>query len=172
MERLGKKQFSSETYKKIHWVLQMYHSWRLQCNCQPDLPTVFADFDNYSTLSKSSVCYGISCFVTEILKINGEEFPLKILYEMVMCFQMHLKSLGLFWKLLDDHDRSFITLKYTVDNLMKERASSGDVYITKKAKVLSYDDEELLWEKGLLGSSTCENTTLSDQYAMCFTCWR
>ncbi len=77
------------------------------------------------------MCYGISHFVTEILKINSEEFPPKTLYEMVMCFQMHLESLGLFWKLLDDHDRSFITLKYTVDNLMKERASSGDVCITK-----------------------------------------
>ncbi len=100
MDRLGKKQFSSETYKKICWVLQMYHLWRLQCNCWPDLLTVFADFDNCSTLSKSSVCCGISHFVTEIHKINSEEFPPKTLYEIVVCFQMHLESLGLFWKLL------------------------------------------------------------------------
>ena len=36
---------------------------------------------------------------------------------------------------------------------MKERASSGTVCITKQAKVLSYEDEELLWQKRLLGSS-------------------
>ena len=67
---------------------------------------------------------------------------------------MHLESLSLFWKLLDDTDKSFMSLKYTVDNIMKERASSTMCSITKQAKVLSYEDEELLWQKGLLGSST------------------
>ncbi len=27
MESLGKKKFADETYKKIHWVLHMYHDW-------------------------------------------------------------------------------------------------------------------------------------------------
>ena len=66
---------------------------------------------------------------------------------------MHLESIRLFWKLLNDSDRCFVTLKYTVDNIMKERASSAMCAVMKQAKVLLYKDEELLWQKGLLGSS-------------------
>ncbi len=131
MDSLGKKKFTNETYKKIHWVLHMYHTWHKQRNCRPDLPTVFTDFDNIHTLTKFAVCYGLSRLITEIRKVNGKEFPPKTLYEKVVCFQMHLESLELFWKLLDDMDRCFIMLKYTVDNVMKERASSGSVCITK-----------------------------------------
>ena len=86
-------------------------------------------------------------------KVNGSEFLPKTLYEIVMCLQMHLESLGLIWKLLHDTDRSFVMLKFTVDNVMKEHASSGMGCIVKQAKVLSYDDEEILWQKGYLGSS-------------------
>ncbi len=108
---------------------------------------MYADFDNVKSLSKSAVCYGISRFITEISKVNRDDFLPKTLYEIVVCLQMHLKLLSLFWKLLDDTDKSFVSLKYTVDNIMKERASSAMCSITKQAKVLSYEDEELLWQK-------------------------
>ncbi len=43
-------------------------------------------------------------------KMNGDEYPPKTIYEMVVCVQMHLEMQGIFWKLLDDSDSSFVQL--------------------------------------------------------------
>ena len=41
--------------------------------------------------------YAMSHFVTEVRKMNGEQFPAKTLYEIVMCTQFHLESVGFAW---------------------------------------------------------------------------
>ena len=64
--------------------------------------------------------------------------------------QFHLESSGLVWKLLDD--KKFTELRFSLDNVMKERVSSGIGITVKKADTISVLDEEILWERGILGS--------------------
>ncbi len=73
-----------------------------------------------------------------------EQTFLQRLYKMILSIQMFLESKGLFWKLLDDKEEEFQKLRYTYDNIMKERASGGLGSIVCQAKVLSYDDENFL----------------------------
>ncbi len=87
--------------------------------------------------------------------MNGDEYPLKTIYEMVICVQMYLETQGIFWKLLDDSD-SFVQLRYTVDNLMKEKASIGLGSQVKQAQVISYTDEDYLWMNSYMGMTNPE----------------
>ena len=78
MESLANKKFSPETQKKIHWVLNMYHQWRTEHNKSLDLIHIFTDLDKLSTIEKSTLSYGLCQFITEVKKINGDDFPPKM----------------------------------------------------------------------------------------------
>ena len=65
---------------------------------------------------------------------------------------MFLESKGIFWKLLDDKDPMFVNMKYTLDNTMKEGAATGLGSVVKHAKILSFNDEDLMWKSGVLGT--------------------
>ena len=83
--------------------------------------------------------------------MNGEEFPGKTLYEILISLQMYLETKGIHWKLIDDND--FVNVKFTLDNLMKKHTEEGIGHHVCNAKVLSYEEEDYLWASGLLGSS-------------------
>ena len=61
--------------------------------------------------------------VTEIRKLDGSEFPGKTLYEIVLCIQFYLETHGFAWKIVDDE--IFHVVKYTLDNVMKDKCSRG-----------------------------------------------
>ena len=86
--------------------------------------------------------------------MDGSDYPPKTLYEIVIALQMYLESKGIFWKLIDD--QFFTAVKYTLNNVMKERAQLGLGNEVHKASVLSFDQEEILWNTGLLGDTNPE----------------
>ena len=88
--------------------------------------------------------FGVSRFIREIHKVNGDQFPAKTLYEICMCVQFHLESVGYMWRLLAD--ARFVDLKFTLDNTMKERCSQNIGGTVKKAEVLSHVDIDILWK--------------------------
>ena len=83
--------------------------------------------------------------------IDGKPFPGKTLYEIVVCIQMYLETYGFTWKLIDDVE--LVELKFTLDNIMKALTASGVGVVVKQASVLSFSDENFLWENGFLGTS-------------------
>ena len=88
-------------------------------------------------------------FLTEVKKMDGTNFPGKTLYDIVVCVQFHLETLGFNWKLINKG--MFHDLKFTLDNLMKERTARGIGKSVKRAQILTTSDEEYLWNVGLLG---------------------
>ena len=54
-----------------------------------------------------------------MLKVKWGTISCQTLYEIVMCVQFHLESVGYMWKLLGYE--AFVNLKFTLDNVMKER---------------------------------------------------
>ena len=92
------------------------------------------------------------CFITEVRKLDGSLFPGKTLYDIVVCVQMYLETYGFKWKLIDDTD--FRELKFTLDNMMKANTASGIRIAVHQAEVLSFSDEDFLWNNGFLGKST------------------
>ena len=150
MQSMTRKTFSDETMKKVNWVRRMYNDWRNFRNDHPNLQSVGADIEDLPNLSKSDFSTSVCKFITEVKKVDGSDFPTRTLYDIVICLQVWLESNGYNWKLVNDDE--FQELKYTLDNLMKMRAADGLGLKVRKAEVLTFTDEDLLWSLGLLGS--------------------
>ena len=103
-------------------------------------------------MTNDELNYALSRFVREIKKQSGEEFPGKTLRELTLAIQMSLEKNGKVVKLLCDP--AFSELKNTLDNMMKKRAKQGIGMKIKQAQEITLEEEETLWQKGILGSDT------------------
>ena len=83
---------------------------------------------------------------------------------------MYLETQGVFWKLLDNKDTSFIQLHYTCDNVMKEWAQSGIGTFVRQAQVLSYSDEKFLWDNGFLSMNDPEQLVYTVLFVISLHC--
>ena len=107
-----------------------------------------------STITVESLVFGMRRFIIEVRKLDGEDFPPKTLYQIVLCVQFYCETEGITWQLLEDE--AFKELKFTLDNVMKQHTSSGIGIIVKKADIISKTDEDILWNRGILGSENPE----------------
>ena len=154
MESLSHKNFSDETMKKVNWVRRMYNDWREFRNGNPNLQSINSNIEEFNHLKKDEFANNVCRFISEVKKVDGSDFPPRTLYDIVLCLQFWLESNGINWRLISDNE--FTSVKYTVDNLMKQRAASGLGNIVRQAEVLTFTDEDLLWCLGLLGTHSPE----------------
>ena len=113
---LSHKNFSDETKKKIAWVTKMYHQWHAY---RHHLGLDQCDLDKKETVTRDSVIFAVCRFITEVKKVDGSDFPGKTLYELVICIQFHLETMGFLWQIINDE--IFQDVKYTLDYMMKIR---------------------------------------------------
>ena len=149
LDDLSHKNFAPDTMKKIKWVTKMYREWRNYRHSLPDMHFIECDLDDKDTITKESLMFALCRFLTEVKKVDGTNFPGKTLYEILICVQFHLETLGFAFKLLNDEH--FKDVKYTLDNVMKLRTAEGVGKPVRQAEVLSESHEEYLWRIGLLG---------------------
>ena len=140
--------------KKVGWATRMYSQWRNSRNECSNVEFISCDLDDITSAKKASLIYAVTRFLSEIKKLDGQEYPGKTLYDILICIQFHLETKGIGWKLLNDE--SFADIKFTLDNLMKRRTAQGIAISVKKAQILTQTDKDLLWNLGLLGVDTPE----------------
>ena len=152
----------------------MYSQWCIYRNGHENEEFIYCDLDDPETITEENLVFGVSQFIREVRKVNFDQFPAKTLYEICMCVQFHLESVGYMWRLLSD--ARFVDLKFTFDNTMKERCSQNIGGPVKKAEVLSHVDIDILWENGFLGEDNPNQllTTVFfyDRYVMCIEGWK
>ena len=151
LEELSHKKFAPETMKKINWVVKMFKEWRFNRNQSGGCEVITCNLDEKQTITVDSVVYALTRFITEIKKIDGNEYPSKTLYEIVVSFQFYLETLGFGWKLLNQE--KFQEVKFTLDNIMKMRTEQGIGGKVRQAEILTSNHEEYLWLLNLLGTS-------------------
>ena len=154
LQNMARKNFSEETTKKVNYVWKMYSQWRIQRNDSGLYELITCDLDDHETINEHDFTSSMCRFITEIKKVNGEQFPAKTLYEIVLCVQFYLESVGIVWKLLSDD--KFSDLRFTLDNIMKQRSSKSVGCGIRKADVLTAVDEDILWSLGFLGHDNPE----------------
>ena len=79
--------------------------------------------DDINTICVENLVSGMRRFITDVHKLDGSDFPAKTLFQIVVCVQFHLETLGFTWKLFDN--KEFTELKFTLDNIMKQRVTNG-----------------------------------------------
>ncbi len=80
------------------------------------------DLNNVRQVSKGNLAFSLCAFISEV-KNDGSEFPGATLYQIVICIQFFLQKHGINCKILDDAD--FVRLRFTLDNVMKQRVKAG-----------------------------------------------
>ena len=155
LDRLAKKNFSKKTCQKIKWICKIFWEWRNFCNeTNTSGELIMCDLEDVDSISIDSLNFGLVRFLTEIKKINGDEYPAKTMYEILICVQFHLETLGFPFNFLQD-DR-FMEVKFTLDNIMKDRTERGIGTKRKQAEVFTKLHEDILWELGIVGLDTPE----------------
>ena len=94
------------------------------------------------TFSEIDLAYALSCFVREVKKVDGGEFP------PIIMLQMYLHENGIYWRLLE-HD-SFRGFRNILDNTMKQRTAMG-LGMRVSSSVISLSQEDKLFREGILG---------------------
>ena len=122
LDKLRNKNFSPDTEKKIKWAVKMYHDWR-SFRHENGFENIACDLDEKDTITYENLVFALVRFLTEVKKVDGSDFPGKTLYEILICLQFHLETIGIYWKLL--RDETFSDVKYTLDNVMKMCTSQG-----------------------------------------------
>ena len=147
------KKFAPEPRHKIKWAVNLYGEWRRNQIGTPgcDFQIVQANLEMLYTFCKADLCYSLSRFVRKVRRIDGKEYLPNTIHELVVMVQMYLQENSINWKLLDDPE--FSALRNVVDNTMKQKHSEG-LGVRKSAEIISLDQENVLFEKGVLGQDS------------------
>ena len=133
LKELSHKNFAPETMRKVRWATKIYCDWRVYRHSL-GLERIECDLDEWSSITATSLKSALCCFITEVKKVDGTEFPGKTLYDIVICIQFHLECLGFSFKLINDG--IFRDIKFMLDNTMKLWVASGMRLSVRQAQVL------------------------------------
>ena len=79
------------------------------------------------------------------------EYPAETLYEIIVCLQLWLHMRGKSFKFLDDPE--FSQIRNCLDNHIKELSRDGVVQPRNQADVITVEQENDMWNHGILGLS-------------------
>ena len=95
----------------------------------------------------------LTLFILEVRKKDGSEFPPNSLYHLVCGIVRYVKNHGK-PELDIFKDAKFANFRASLDSEMKRLQSLVVGSKHRQAEVLTEEDEELLWQQGLLGDSS------------------
>ena len=155
LQDLKTSKIKKRTEAKMMWGVRAYNEWRSSTLSKVenfDVRILESDLNDVAKLRKSDFEYAMCRFIAEVVKVkDGSDYPGHTLYQMCVSIQKFLFSNGLKWKLIEG---DFDQLHNVLDNVMKERASKSIGTMVKRAKYLSLDSENLMWDSGALGEET------------------
>ena len=104
-------------------------------------------------MSDDELCKWMSKFIFEARKADGSEYSGESVYQLLCGLQRYLRSNGK--PELDFlSDSRFRLIKDALDSKMKLLRRAGIGVEKKQAEPFTMDEEELLWEQGLLGEDS------------------
>jgi hypothetical protein len=92
----------------------------------------------------------LSFFKADVRNKQGNEYCPKTIYELDIALQHYLRSNDRQIDLLESSD--FVKMRFVLDSRMLSRHGMG--LNKKQALVINAEQEDTLWEKGLLGNDT------------------
>ena len=163
-EEYATKTYSDASIRKARWAIHIFEQWQQICNFNTNHtgdPGKHIITGTLLDMSDEYLCLTLCKFVMEIKKQNSQLYPKETLYEIVLVLQSHLEMSGHSVKFLENG--KFKQLWNTLDNQMKQLSKIGAVHPKEQADPIEISEEELMWNKGILGDDTPEklvNTVL------------
>lgn len=148
------EQVPDGTKNRNKWAVNLYDSWAYDRQTSLDESALHPfprDSKKLLQSTMSSVNYWISKFIFEIRKRNGDRYPRNTLVSITAGINAFFNENGIRINLFKDDE--FAHFQNVLDMACKESASLGIGCHKKQAEVITHNEEELLWSKGLLGDS-------------------
>ena len=151
----------TKTKEQTEWAVKVWKEWALASNTR-----LLSDEEPFSTtfceLTVSEMDFWLSRFILEVCKKNGDPYPPNTLYQLICGLQRQLcehghASIKLF------ENPSLHGFRSTVDGEMKCLNATGNYLNKKQAQPITKEQENRLWELGLLGDHNAQvllNTTV------------
>ena len=83
IKELSNKNFAPQSKKKIRWAVNMYSDWRANRLRNSIVPSeiINVNLDNVFGFAQQDLAYALSCFISEVKKIGGGDYPPNTLRE-------------------------------------------------------------------------------------------
>ena len=142
-----KRRHSQSTLKDTKYCLGIWDEWTAarQEHTATYIPPM-------ATMSAAELSSWLTPFILEARKKNGDPYPPNTLYHIVMGLVRHLRWSGRNIDVLKD--KEFANFRASLDAEMKRLQSTGLGSTKRQAEVISVQEEDILWQQGLLGDSS------------------
>ena len=150
---------AANTRKQTSWSVNVWKAWsghrRLlsMYDCPPHL-LILAK--NSGELSR-----WLCRFVLEVRRQDGKEYPPNTLYQICCGILRYVREMGPDMDIF--RQPAFSGFQKTLDSEMKRPKSCGKGSVPKRAEPISLEEENSLWEQGLLGDHSPAYTTFYTQ---------
>ncbi|XP_048255263.1 uncharacterized protein KIAA1958-like [Haliotis rufescens] len=153
IKKLCDSAYSSNTENKSMWAVRLFQGWvkeRRKRGRTEDMvlnPDIVSLAQEERELNKT-----LMYFMIEVRNQKGEEYRGNTLCEIVSSLQYYIRRNGS--QLIFFESPMFQGLRSVLDARMKYLARQGIGIVKRQAEVISVDQEDMLWEKGMLGEGT------------------
>ena len=135
------------TQQDTQYCIRLWEEWRnyrqtaTNENISPLIELDNAELDNWLT-----------CFVLEVRKKDGSLYPPNTLHHIIAGLLRHMRENGRNIDLFNDP--GFASFRASLDAEMKRISGAGIGSKKRQAEIITEEEEELLWGKGVLGDET------------------
>ena len=141
-----------KTRSQTNWAIKVWTEWATSRNRNllPDEAPFNCEIE---TLSAQLINFWLSRFVLEIRRRDGERYPPASLYQLCCGILRYLRAAGRAEVNIFEQ-AEFHTFRATLDSEMKRLNSTGQYIHKRRAEPITVEDENVLWEVGLLGTTS------------------
>jgi hypothetical protein len=148
MKKMVEDAVPENTLKKAKWAMKLFKLWHTSWKTRLDGELkVLKDVEDFT---KDDLNFCLKFFYCEMRKVDGETYPPQTQKEIcagIQFYFIHYYN----WSFSLFKDEEFKESRKVLDSQMKLAAKKGLVKPKKKARAISFDEENKLWEDGLLG---------------------
>ena len=152
LAKLAEGLVPENTSKTINWALKNFNQWMAtrKQSCPNDPAPDFLQTTDPQTLN-----IHLARFIVETRKSNGDLYPPTTVHQLLCGFLRHMRSKNPGCpNFLDKKDSRFRQLHGTLDSYFHKLHSEGVGRQTIHVQVISSEEEDQLWEKGVMGTKT------------------
>ena len=151
-ERAAKGVIPAKTESSTQWAVRTFNSWAL--NRSFVAPTEAVPTDLLESQDPQLICKWLCRFALEARKSIGSPYPPASLRSLVCGLNRVLQRNKAPFSVMDKADYRFHDLQKTLDSVSSDLHRQGVGAVKQSAKVIDPKDEDIFWQKGLLGYSS------------------
>ena len=159
LERRAKDRVPKKTLKNNRWSAKAWESWATWRNEQPleiDQPYDVVPIDVRKCSCQAELGHWLARFVLEVRRKDGKEYPFRTLYDLCTGLQRVLRETNEMCDvhIFEEKDINFKKFVGALDSKIKELQRRGIGTVTKSADPITVEDENQLWERGVISRET------------------